>query len=106
MTPEEKIKQLEALLADDSEDSLGQFMLGKMYLDVDRPEEAAAALEKAFAIDPSYSAAYRHCGDAYRKSGDHEKAKDVYRRGIAVAEENGDLQTVKEMQAFLKKLEG
>lgn len=104
-TPEEKIEQLEKLLTLEPDDHLGHFMLGKLYLDAERLEEAAVEFEKTLILKPDYSAAYRLCGDAYRKAGNSEKARDVYERGIVVAEANGDLQTVKEMKAFLRKLQ-
>ncbi len=105
-SPEQKIEQLRALVEADPSDHLGFFMLGKLYLDVNKPGDAAAQFESCLRLKPDYSAAYRLCGDAYRKAGEQEKARDVYTRGIAVAEENGDLQTVKEMKAFLGKLGG
>lgn len=105
LTPQEKIEQLERLLADDPEDHLGLFMLGKLYMDVENHEKAVDAFQRCLDLKPDYSAAYRHCGDAYRKLGDNASAREVYRLGIEVADANGDLQTVKEMQAFLRKLE-
>ena len=104
MTTEEKIAQLEALLADDEPDSLGLFMLGKMYLDVGRHADAAATLERCVALKPDYSAAYRFLGDAWRKAGDAARARSTYEKGIAVAEEKGDLQASKEMGVMLRKV--
>jgi len=104
MTLEEKIVQLEKLLEMDP-DATGCFMLGKLYLDAGRNEDAAAVLHKAIELKPDYSAAWRLAGDAWRKAGDEDKARETYRKGIEVAEAKGDLQTVKEMTAFLRKLE-
>ena len=104
MEIEQKIQQLEEILADDPNDSLGFFMLGKLYLDADRAEKAAEALERCLELNPKHSAAYRFCGDAYRKADKLDEAREVYSRGIVVANENGDLQTVKEVEAFLRKL--
>lgn len=104
-TTEEKIQQLEKLVEADPSDYLGCFMLAKLYAEVGRHAEAAEAGAKCLALKPDYSAAYRATGDAYRLAGMKEKARDVYTRGIAVAETNRDLQTVKEMKMFLRKLE-
>lgn len=100
----EKIRQLEHLLTIDPDDATGFFMLGKLQLDAGDLEKAAASLEKCINLKPDYSAAYRFCGDAYRRMDNVARAREVYERGIAVAEERGDLQTVKEMKAFLGKL--
>lgn len=101
---EEKIRQLEHLLTMEPDDATGFFMLGKLQLDAGQLEKAAASLEKCISLKPDYSAAYRFCGDAYRRLENAPRAREVYERGIAVAEQRGDLQTVKEMKAFLGKL--
>lgn len=101
---EEKIQQLQKILELDPNDHLGHFMLGKLYLDAERYQEGAREFEQTLALKPDYSAAYRLCGDCYRKAGNVAKAREVYEKGIEVAEGNGDLQTVKEMQVFLRKL--
>ncbi len=103
-TPQEKIARLEALVEMDPEDYLGYFLLGKLYLDTDQYARSAEMLEKCLELKPDYSAAWRFCGDAWRKSGDLNRARATYERGIVVAEANGDLQTVKEMKALLGKL--
>ncbi|CAN5325298.1 hypothetical protein BH09SUM1_BH09SUM1_17000 [soil metagenome] len=103
-TLEEKIQQLEKLLSDDPEDHLGHFMLGRLYMEAARHEDAAREFAISIEQNPEHSASYRQCGDAYRKDNKPEKAREVYERGIVVAERRGDLQTVKEMQAFLRKL--
>ena len=104
LTPEDKIKQLENLLETDPTDHLGFFMLGKLYLDTNQYDKAAAAFEKCLELQPDYSAAWRFLGDSQRLAGNIDKARQVYEQGIAVADERGDLQTVKEMQAFLRKI--
>lgn len=106
ISTEEKIRQLQAMVEGDQSDHLAYFMLGKLYLDIGRNEDAAVELENCIQLRQDYSAAYRLCGDAYRKAGNLEKAKEIYDSGIAVAEKNGDLQTVKEMKALARKLEG
>jgi cytochrome c-type biogenesis protein CcmH/NrfG len=103
---EEKISGLEKILADDPSDFTGWFLLGRLYLDENRPADAAGAFQHAVDAKPDYSAAWKQLGDAWRKADDHDKALDAYRQGLAVAEANRDLQTVKELQAFVKKLSG
>jgi len=105
LTPEDKIIQLEKMMELDPDDSLGWFMLAKLYLDTKQFERAAEGFERCLALRPDHSAAWRHCGDAYRRSGNLERAKEVLNQGIVVAEANGDLQTVKEMKVLLHRLE-
>lgn len=104
LSPEEKIHQLEKLLEGDEQDFTGYFMLGKLCVDAELYPRAVQALDKCLAIKPDYSAAWRMLGDAHRKAGDEARAREVYEEGIRVAEARGDLQTVREMQAFLRKL--
>ena len=51
--------------------------LGTIYLDEDRPREAADQFEKARAIDPKERSAYSHLAVAYRRLGQVDKSKDV-----------------------------
>lgn len=104
MEPADKIKQLEAILEDDPSDHLGWFMLGKLYLDEKRFEDGAEAFHKCLGLKPDYSAAYRFCGDCHRLAENRDEARSIYEKGVEVANANGDLQTVKEMEAFLRKL--
>lgn len=104
-TTGEKIEQLEKLLELDPKDYLGHFMLAKLYIEVGEFGKAAQSGERCVALKPDYSAGYRASGDAFRLLGDAGKAREIYTRGIEVAEANRDLQTVKEMKMFLRKLE-
>ena len=100
----DRIRELRELLAEEPDDALLRLMLGKEYAAAGDLAEAAPHLEQAVALDPRYSAAYRELGVVLEKLGRATEAADVWRRGIAVAEETGDLQTAKEMTVFLKRL--
>lgn len=51
--------------------------LGTIYLDEDRPQDAADQFEKARAIDPRERSAYSHLAVAYRRLGQVDKSKEV-----------------------------
>jgi cytochrome c-type biogenesis protein CcmH/NrfG len=106
MTNRDRIEQMEKLMADDPADATGWFLLGRLYMDESEFTKAADAFEKAVAIKPDYSAAWKQLGDAWRRHGENGRALETYQRGLAVAEENRDLQTVKELQVFIRKLSG
>ena len=61
--------------------------LGTIYLDEDRPGEAADQFEKARAIDPRERSAYSHLAVAYRRLGQVDKAKEVLNALKAVIEQ-------------------
>ena len=103
-TSDDRIDALRALAASDPGDAAAWFLLGRELLAAGRAAEAVPAFEAALAAHPDYTAAYRQLGNALEGAGRHKDAADVYRRGMAVAERTHDLQTGKEMAAFLKRL--
>lgn len=56
---------------------LPHISLGTIYLDQDRPADAAGQFEKARAIDPKERSAYSHLAVAYRRLGQVDKSKNV-----------------------------
>lgn len=67
----------------------------------DTRRHAAVAVE----LDPEYSAAWRLLGRALIELGETDEAQQALRAGIAVAERHGDMQLVKEMTVFLRRLQ-
>jgi Flp pilus assembly protein TadD len=102
----DRIQDLLELLADEPADALLRLMLGKEHVAAGDLAAALPHLEQAVALDPRYSAAYRELGAVLDQLGRASDAAAVWRRGIGVADETGDLQTAKEMRVFLKRAEG
>lgn len=100
----ERIKQLEALVNSNPGNALFRYTLGLEYLKAAEYEPAAAALREALRIDANYSAAYRELGKALEKAGQAEEAAQVYQAGVEIANQQGDIQTAKEMEVFLKRI--
>lgn len=67
--------------------------------------EARDHLQRAVRNKPDYSVAYRMLGRAHYELNEDEEARRVFTQGREVAERNGDLQTVKEIDIFLRRLE-
>lgn len=67
--------------------------------------EARDHLSRAVANKPDYSVAYRTLGRAHFELGETVEARKVFQEGRAVAENNGDLQTVKEIDVFVRRLD-
>ena len=61
-------------------------------------------MNKAIEFDQGYSAAWKGYAKALSKNDQIAEAINAYEKGIDVAEENGDIQAVKEMQVFLKRI--
>lgn len=100
-----EINTLEKMLNDGQDNALLRFTLGSAFIKHKKYKEAVEHLAKAVELDPEYSAAWKHYAKALMESGEKNKARDAYQQGIAVATKKGDVQAVKEMQVFLKRLE-
>lgn len=97
------VDNLERLLAKGMDSAVLRVSLGSAYL-ADDPALAATHFERALALDAAYSAAWKLLGKARAAQGDTGGAADAWRRGIEVAEGRGDVQAVREMQVFLKRV--
>jgi predicted Zn-dependent protease len=100
-----RVESLEALLARGPDNALLRFSLGGEHLKLGQLAEARAHLERAVALDPDYSAAWKLLGKAAAEGGDVQAAMSAWRSGIEAAERKGDKQAVKEMRVFLRRLE-
>ncbi len=99
-----KIDTFEKMLASGNDNALLRYSLGNEYLQAGELETAVTHLRKAVELDPNYSAAWKSYAKSLNNSGDVSGAINAYEQGITVAEKNGDIQAVKEMKVFLKRL--
>ena len=100
----ERIQELRELLADEPDDTLLNLTLGQEYLAAGDAAAALPHLEKVVTVDPRYTVAYRYLGTALEQLGRPDDAANAWERGVAVAEQTGDIQAGKEMQVFLTRL--
>jgi uncharacterized protein HemY len=93
------------LVEKDPENPMILFSLGNELFKEEKYEEAKGHLQKAVENKPDYSVAFRALGRTHFELGENEEARNVFERGREVAQANGDLQTVKEIDVFMKRLE-
>jgi tetratricopeptide (TPR) repeat protein len=93
------------LLTRDENNPMVLCSLGMELYKVGEYEEARDLLLRAIENKPDYSVAYRALGRAHFELGEYDQAREVFARGREVAERNGDLQTVKEIDVFVRRLE-
>lgn len=98
------IATLEKLLDGPRDGALLRYSLGNEYLKVGDAARAATFFADAVARDAHYSAAWKLLGRALATGGHPAEALAAYERGIAVAEAKGDIQAIKEMTVFARRL--
>lgn len=81
------------------------YSLGSELFKEEEYAEAAEHLRKAVENKPDYSVAYRALGRSLLELGEYTEARQHLERGREVAQENGDLQTVREIDVFIKRLQ-
>jgi Tfp pilus assembly protein PilF len=99
------ISALEKMLSRGQDSSMLRLTLGNAY---HRQGESAAAIEhlrEAVRLDPDYSAAWKTLGRCLNDTGQRDEALDAYRRGLEAAERRGDMQVVRELKVFIRRLE-
>ena len=95
---------LEKMLEQGQDNALLRYTLGSIYLKEKSFEAAAAHLQRALEQDEQHSASWKLYGKALAELGRTDEAIEAYDKGIAVAEAKGDVQAVKEMRVFRKRL--
>jgi predicted Zn-dependent protease len=105
MTEEDRIAEFKEVLDLMPEDPVVHFGLAGAYLEAGRADDAVAEYREAIRLKPDYSAAYRGLGRSLERAGHRDDARAAYAAGRDVAARNGDLQTKKEIEVFLRRLE-
>jgi uncharacterized protein HemY len=93
------------LLQRDQNNPMVLYSLGNELFKEGQYSEARDLLRRAVDNKPDYSVAYRMLGRAHFELRENSEARSVFLRGKEVAQENGDLQTVKEIDVFMRRLE-
>lgn len=93
------------LLERDPENPMVLYSLGNELFKEEKYTEAREYLSRAVRNKPDYSVAYRTLGRTLYELGEDAEARRVFAEGREVAERNGDLQTVKEIDVFVRRLE-
>jgi predicted Zn-dependent protease len=93
------------LLERDPENPMILYSLGNELFKEEKYSEAREYLSRAVRNKPDYSVAYRTLGRTLYELGEDAEARRVFAEGREVAQRNGDLQTVKEIDVFVRRLE-
>jgi uncharacterized protein HemY len=93
------------LLEKDPDNPMILYSLGIELFKEGRCPEAREHLQRAIENKPDYSVAYRMLGRTHYELHENAEARRVFAKGKEVAQENGDLQTVREIDVFLRRLD-
>ena len=93
------------LLKRDPDNPMILYSLGNELFKEDHYAEARDLLQRAVENKPDYSVAYRMLGRTHFELHENAEARSVFLKGKEVARNNGDLQTVKEIDVFMRRLE-
>ena len=99
------LDKFKSLLVSGNDNALLRYSLGNEYFKINDFDNAITHLSKAVEFKQDYSAAWKLYAKALVENGQKDKAIKTYKKGIAVAEKNGDIQAVKEMNVFLNRLQ-
>lgn len=99
------LENFEKMLAAGKDNLLLRYALGNEHFKLGDYAAARVHLEAALGFDAGHSASWKLLGKTLVESGDLPAALETYLRGIAAAEAKGDLQAVKEMRVFARRIE-
>ena len=96
-----RVELFKQVLELDGNDPVANYGLGDLALEQGRGKAAVFHLEKVIDADQKHHKAYLSLGKALESLNKKEQAKDIYRKGIVIASEKGDLMSATEMQSRL-----
>lgn len=89
----------------DPNDSFLQYGIALEYMSVKNYKEAEKYFKILLSRDPKYVPAYMQYALLKANQNEIEDAKDLYKQGIKIAKESGEIHAAKEMEEFLDELE-
>lgn len=99
------LQNLLALCDTPRDNAMLRFGIANEYAKLQDWPAAAEQARLAIARQQDFSAAWKLLGKALAAQGEGAAALAVYREGIEVAQARGDIQAVKEMTVFARRIE-
>jgi Flp pilus assembly protein TadD len=104
MAGKSRKQQIEEMLAEDPNDPFLRYGLAMEHVSAGQDEEAARCFEELLRVAPEYVPGYMQAGRALERLHREDEARALYRAGIAMARQKGDLHAAEEMEGFLDNL--
>jgi len=93
-----RIEQLQELLKDDINDSFLKYALALEYVKVRENDTARDCFLELIKEDKNYVASYYQLGKLYESLNEVEKAMEIYKNGIEIAQKSENKKTLLELQ--------
>jgi Fe-S cluster biosynthesis and repair protein YggX len=103
-SPEERIAQFRKVVADNPEDGLSQFSLGKAFMDAGQTADAVHSFERALQLKLDPSLLYQLLGSCLLQQGNREGAIARLTQGAKLAAQRGDFMPRDAMVKMLQDL--
>ena len=97
MADSPRLKQLFDFLDNNPNDTFVVFALAKEFEKLNDQEKALSHYLKLLKIDANYVGAYYHLGKLYEQQEEIEKAFATYKKGMEVAQAQGDQHALSEL---------
>src|SRR5437870_202206 len=97
----QKLKEMESQKHDEA---FLKFAIALEYVNMKNDKEASQYFELLLNEFPEYVAAYYHAGMLFERLNELQKAKEVYRKGIEIAEKANEIKTLGELKEALMQL--
>lgn len=101
MSEKSRKEQIQEMLQEDPNDSFLHYGLAMELLSEGSEEEAKQELQALLEKDPDYVATYLQLGQLHQRLDEEEQARQIFKRGIAVAQKQGNEHAASEMTSFL-----
>lgn len=100
-----QIDTFENMLKNGHDSEMLRYTLGGAYFKEQKYEMAIEHLRHATTLKEDYSAAWRLLGRALAANDQVDEAREAFNEGERVASANGDVQALKEINVFRKRLD-
>ena len=104
MTDKSRKQRIEEMLAEEPNDPFLRYGLAMEFVSTGEDTEAARCFQELLTATPDYVPAYMQAGRTLARLNREDEARALYRSGIAVAQQKGDLHAAGEMEGFLEEL--
>lgn len=101
MSENKRVDLLLDMLKNEPNDVFLIYALALEHAKNERVNDAIALLEKTVIIDENYLPAYYQLGKLYEKTEESQKAIQVYRKGIFIAQSKKDMKSLGELEEAL-----